>query len=180
MLAWLVDHAHVVYFVLGVIVLGLLVSFWLKRRVRTLFFALVGVALIALFWLLTVIVPTDRKQIEANLWEMALAARDKRSSDLVKHLTRDFVFQGRNRDETGKVAVKHRVDSVNLWEFDWKEVTDTRAEVWFRCVAHGDGGTFLAICRATFVKEGELWKLQRISFHQPVANTNEEIAIPLP
>jgi hypothetical protein len=183
MLAWVVDHAHVIYFVLGVAVLGLLVSWWLNRRVRTLFFVLVVVALIVLFWLLTHIVPTDRKQIESNLWAMERAVRDNKPSDLAKHLASDFTFAGKKRDELAKAATQaadlYEVDSINLWEFDWKSVTDERAEVWFRCAAHGKGGRpFLAICRATFTKEGGQWKLQRISFHQPVANTNEEIPIP--
>lgn len=184
MLAWLVDNAHLVYFVLGVVVLALLVSFWLKRRVRTLFFAFGVAALMALFWLLTLIVMTDRKQITANLWAMARGVIDKKPDDVLRHLARDFEFKGLKRDDLAEAAAatagNFGVESVNLWEFDWKSVSDTRAEVWFRCVAHGkEGPPFPAIARATFVKEGDAWKLQRIAFHQPVANTNEEITIPL-
>ena len=185
MLAWLVDNAHIVYFLLGAVVFALLVLFWLKRRVRTLFFAVGIAALMALFWLLTLIVPTDRKQIEANLWAMARGVIDQKPDEVLRHLARDFEFQGLKRDDLAKAAAAagrgFRVESVNLWEFDWKSVGETRAEVHFRCVAHGSGGggTFLAIARATFVKEGDAWKLQRITFHQPIANTNEEIQVPL-
>jgi len=184
MLSWLVDHANVVYFVLGAVVLSLLVSFWLKRRIRTLFMALAGLALIVVFWLLTVVVPTDRKQIEANLWAMARAVRDKKPDDLVRHWARDFEFMGRSRAELAKAvtgtADRFHVESINLWEFDWKSITADKAEVWFRCVANGQGGgTFLAIARANFVKEGDAWKLQRIRFFQPLGNTDQEIPIPL-
>jgi len=184
MLAWLVDHAHVVYFLLGVVVAGLLVSFWLRRRVRTLFFALCGAGVIALFWLLTLVVPTDRKQIEANLWAMAQAVMRKKPDDLRRHLAQDFEFQGMKRDELAQAAAaaaeRYTVESVNLWEFDWKQVGERNAEVHFRCLAKGkDGGTFLAICRAAFAKEGEEWKLRSIRFHRPVANTDEEIPVPL-
>jgi len=184
MLSWLIDNAHVVYFLLGVVLLGLGVSWWLNRRVRTLaYMAGVGV-LIALVWLLTVLVPTDRKQIQANLWAMARAILDDRPQDLVKHWSRDFEFQGLSRDllaeAVAKTAGNNAVESINLWEFDFKSVEADKAEVWFRCVANGrGGGSFFAICHADFVKEGNDWKLRRAAFFQPVANTDQEIRLPI-
>jgi hypothetical protein len=184
MLAWPIDHANVVYFALGLVVLGLLVSWWLNRRVRTLVYVLAVVALIVLFWLLTLVVVTDRKQIEANLWAMERAVRENKPAELAKHLAKDFSFAGMRRDELAKAATRsadeYDVEAIKLWEFDWKSVDENKAEVWFRCVAHArDAAPFLAICRATFTKEDAQWKLQRVSFHKPVADTHEEIPIPL-
>lgn len=184
MLAWLVDNANAVYVLLGLIGLGLGVSWWLNRRVRTLIY-IAGVAgLAALFWLLTWLVPTDRKQIQANLWAMGRAVLDQKPDDLVKHWAKDFRFQELNREELARAvaatAGKFNVESINLWDFDVKSITDDKAEIWFRCVANGKGGgTFLAICKANFVKEGDAWRLQRARFFQPVANTDQEIALPI-
>lgn len=183
MFSWLIDNAGVVYFVLGVVLVVLGVSWWLNRRVRTLaYMAGVGV-LIALFWLLTVLVPTDRKQIQANLWAMAQAILRNKPDDLVKHWSRDFEFQGLRRDVLAQAAARAagdgRVESINLWEFDFKSVEADKAEVWFRCLANGQGGQFLAICHADFVKEDGAWKLRRAAFFQPVANTDQEIRVPI-
>lgn len=184
MLDWFVDNANVVYIVLGLIVLALAVSWWLNRRVRTLVIAAGIIALAAVFWLLTILIPTDRKQIQANLWAMRQAVLDRKADDLIKHWAKDFRFQGRSRDDLARAiaaaASQFKVDNINLWEFDVKSLEDDKAEIWFRCVANAkDGGTFLAICKANFVKEGELWKLQRAAFFQPIANTDQEIALPI-
>lgn len=82
MLAWFVDNANVVYVILGLIVLGLAVSWWLNRRVRTLAVIAGVVGLGALFWLLTLWIPTDRKQIQANVWAMRQAVLDRKPDDL--------------------------------------------------------------------------------------------------
>src|SRR5438876_7975863 len=97
MLSWLVDNANVVYIILGLIVLCLGVSWWLNRRVRTLLIAAGFIALIALFWLLTLLVATDRKQIQADLWAMGRAVLDQKPDDLIKHWAKDFRLQGMNR-----------------------------------------------------------------------------------
>ena len=184
MLAWLVDNANLVYVALGMIVLALGVSWWLDRRVRTLIIAAGVAALIALFWLLTLIVPTDRKQIEANLWAMTRAVIDKKPDDLVKHWTGDFSVKDLSRRELAKAVTqaseRFKVGEISLWEFDVKKLTDTEAEIWFRCAAKSnDGGAFLALCKADFVKEGEAWKLKRIRFFNAVANTDQEISLPV-
>jgi hypothetical protein len=175
-----VDNANVVYILLGLIVLALGVSWWLNRRVRTLVIAAAVVAVMGLFWLLTNFIPTDRKQIQANLWAMRQAVLDRKADDLVKHWAKDFSYRGRSRDDLARAASQFKVDNINLWEFDVKSLEDDKAEIWFRCVANAkDSGTFLAICKANFVKEGEQWKLQRAAFFQPIANTDQEISLPI-
>jgi hypothetical protein len=184
MLAWLVDNANVVYVLLGLVILGLGVSWWLNRRVRTLFLIVGVIVLIALFWLFTWLVPTDRKQIQANLWDMGRAVLDQKPNDLIQHWAKDFTYDGRNRAELAQAvtdaAGKFNVESINLWEFDIKSLTGDKAEIWFRCVANAkDGRSFLAICKANFVKEGDAWRLQDVEFYQPVANTDQKIALPI-
>src|SRR2546421_4342807 len=129
-MSWIVDNANLVYIVLGIILLGLGVSWWLHRRVKTLVIAGGVIALIGLFWLLTWLIPTDRKQIEANLWEMALAAREGKADGVAKHLAKSFRYGGMNRDEVARAAAasakNFKVESVNLWEFDVKSLTDDK------------------------------------------------------
>ncbi len=184
MLAWLVDNANFVYVALGLIVLGLGVAWWLNRRVRTLVFIACVIVLGTLFWLLTLVVPTDRKQIQENLWAMRRAVLDRKPDDLTKHWARNLAFQNLSRDDLAKAVTKaaadYKVDDVHFWDFDVKSVTDDKAEIWFRCRATArDGGTFLALCRAAFVKEGDAWNLQRVRFFNPVANTDQEIPLPI-
>lgn len=184
MLAWFVDNANVVYVILGLIVLGLAVSWWLNRRVRTLVVIAGVVALGALFWLLTMWIPTDRKQIQANLWAMGRAVLDRKPEDLAKRLAKDFRFQNLSRDEIAKsvtgAAAQFNVDSINLWAFDVKSVTDDKAEIWFNCVANVSGGRgFTALCKARFVKDGDQWLLQDVAFHPLVGNTDEKIQLPI-
>ncbi|MCI0684513.1 MAG: hypothetical protein L0Y71_20570 [Gemmataceae bacterium] len=184
MLAWFVDNANIVYIVLGMIVLALGVSWWQNRRVRTLAIIAVVVALGALFWLLTQWIPTDRKQLQANLWAMGTAVLDRKPSDLAKRLSNDFRFQNLSRDEIAQAvtaaAGQFSVDSINLWEFDVKSVTADKAEIWFRCVANSAGGrSFLALCKAHFVKDGDQWLMQDVAFYQPIANTDQKIQLPI-
>lgn len=77
-------------------------------------------------------------------------------------------------------AADFGVNDIHLWDFDVRNVTDNKAEIWFRCRAGArDGAPFLALCKANFVKEGEAWKLERIRFFNAVANTDQEIPLPV-
>ncbi len=183
-MSWLVDNANLIYLLLGIVLLGLGVSWWLHRRVRTLFYAAAVVGLIALFWLLTLLIPTDRKQIQDNLWAMSKAVLDNDPDTLAQHWAKDFTFKGLGRKELAqavtRAAQQFQVESVNLWEFDVKELDETKAKIWFRCVANAKGGEkFMALAKADFVKEGDAWRLARIAFFQPIANTDQEIPLPI-
>ena len=71
MLWWLVDHATVCYLLLDLAALVLVAIFWSNRRVAYLLAAGGALGLIALVWLLTIIVITDRKQLYLNVQAMA-------------------------------------------------------------------------------------------------------------
>jgi hypothetical protein len=183
-MSWLVDNANLIYLFLGIVLLGLGVRWWLHRRVKTLFLAAGVVCLIVLFWLFTLLIPTDRKQIQDNLWAMAKAVLDKDPDALAQHWAKDFSFKGLGRNELAQAVVRaatqFQVESINLWEFDVKELEETKAKIWFRCVANAKGGEkFLALAKADFVKEGDEWRLQRIALFQPIANTDQEIPLPI-
>ena len=184
MLAWPVDNANIVYVGLGLIVLGLSVAWWLNRRVKTLVIIAGIIALGALCWLLTLVVPTDRKQIQENVWTMRRAVLDRKPDDLAKHWAKDFGFQSLTGESLAQAVTKgaadFRVDDIHLWDFDVKSVAEDKAEIWFRCRATGrDGAPFLALCKTDFVKESESWKLQRVRFFNAVANTDQQIPLPI-
>lgn len=184
MLAWPIDNANIIYLVLGLVILGLAASWYLNRRVKTLMIIASVIILGIAVWLLTLIVPTDRKQIVDNVWAMRQAVLDRKPGDLVKHWSRDFVFRNLSgselaRDVTEKAA-KYNVNDIHLWDFEVKSVSEEKGEVWFRCRAGEAGGApFLALCKADFVKESDAWKLQRIRFFNAVANTDQEITPPV-
>lgn len=184
MLAWFVDNANLVYILLGFVALGLGVSWWLNRRVRTLFMFAGVAALIAAFWLFTLLVPTDRKQIVAQVWAMRRAVLDRKPDDLANHWARDFAFQNASRDDLARAITKaagdYQVNDIHLWDLEAKNVAAGKGELWFRCRVTGrDGAPFLALCKTDFVKEGEAWKLQRVRFFNAIANTDQEITLPI-
>lgn len=181
MLSWLIDNANVVYFLLGMAALVLAVQYWLNRRVKPLFLAAVVIGFMILFWLLTLLVPTDRKRIQDAIHSMRDAILANNSKGLSQLWASDFKFQGLDRDELAKAVAKagknFSVTDIGLHDFDVKKVEEKTAEIWFRFVGHGQGGRFPGRCKATFVREGVEWRLQSVTFLHPVAD--QEIPLPL-
>jgi hypothetical protein len=108
---------------------------------------------------------------------------DRKTDDLVKHWAKDFTLQGFNRDDLAKAMTKaaadYQVNDIHLWDFEIKSVTADKGEIWFRCRVSGRDGMFLALCKCDFIKDGESWKLQRVRFFNAVANTDQEIPLPV-
>jgi len=183
MLAWVVDNANFVYLILGFVALALGVSWWLHRRVRTLFMLAGVAALIVVFWLITFLTPTDRKQLVANVWSMRRAVLDRKSDELAKHWSKDLTLQNFNRDELAravtKAAADYQVNDIHIWDLEPKVVTEKTGEISFRCRVTGRDGVFLALCRIEFTKEDETWQARKIRFFQPIANTDQEIVLPI-
>ena len=62
------------------------------------------IGVIALFWLFTLLMPTDRKQIESNLWAMGRAVLDQKPDDLVKHWSKDFRYDEMSRGDLARAV----------------------------------------------------------------------------
>src|SRR5438105_1997064 len=135
-MSWLVDNANTWFVLLGILGLGLGMAWWIQRQPRLLLGVAAAVALIALVWLLTRLVVTDRQQLQANIREMANAVVEGKADVLLKHLANDFQFQGRQRqdlvDGIARGAKLYRVSNVVISGFDVEEWQDRSAKVFFR------------------------------------------------
>ncbi len=168
-MSWLIDNANVLYILLGLAALGLLTAFWLNRRVKLLAYAAVPVALIVLVWLLTVFVPTDRKQIEHNVEAMADAVVRKDLPAFFQHVARDFRYKQMTRDQVGQVIAatvdQYKITEIKVWEFELEDVSRSNgsARGHFKTSVFGkDGLLGVVYCIARFTLEDGQWKLRAI------------------
>ena len=181
-MSWIIDNAGFVYLLLGLVATGYLVAFWLTKRVKFLAIAISVVALIALFWLITRLVPTDRKRIEAGIFGMADAFVAQRTDDLFKHVSKDFTFAGENRlqfEKKARSTIQHyKVNDLRITQVDVKDVANDRAKAEFRVTAFSSqyDGPFPMRCKAEFVREGGDWKLRAIEFL--LFNSDQPLNIP--
>lgn len=186
---WFVDHAGAVYVILGLIALGLLAVFWTNRRVKFLAWTAAPLALMALFWLLTRFVITDREQVRRSVHAMADAVVQGDADTLFKHVAREFVYRprGYNRDtmyQKVRQAIKRfHVTSMHVWHFEVTELTRTgdtgRAKVNFKVTVAGPTGERLVLCFAEFRREDGAWKMSELTrLANPIANTDQAIDIP--
>jgi hypothetical protein len=182
-MAWLVDSASTLYILIGIVALGFGAAWWLHRRRPYAIGAAVAVAMLALLWLLTRLIVTDRQQLESNIHAMADAVVTGKTETLVKLLASDFEFQGHKAPELAAAVVKaakqYQVNDIHISGIDVENITATTAKVFFRATARarGDDRPYMVACRAVFIKEGTAWKLKQAKFFNPVVN--EEINLPL-
>ena len=181
-MSWLIDNAGVLYLLLGLVATGYVVAFWLTKRVKYLLIAGGVVALIALFWLLARLVPTDRKQIEASIFGMSDAFVAQRPDDLFKYVSKDFTFAGENRaqfDKKARSTIEHyKVNDLRISQVDVKDVAKDTAKAEFRATAFSSlyDGPFPMRCKADFVREAGQWKLRAIEFFP--FNSDQPLNIP--
>src|ERR1700683_3671021 len=95
----LVDNATLWYVLFGMSGLAFGAAWWGHRRPKLLLGVAAAVALIALLWLLTRMIVTDRQQLHRNVLAMADAVVEGKSDVLLKYFANDFEFQGRKRKE---------------------------------------------------------------------------------
>lgn len=186
---WLVDHAGAVYVVLGLVTLALLAVFWVDRRVKFLVWSVGPLALMGLFWLLTLLVVTDRAQVRSNVQAMADAVVQGDADALFKYVARDFVYKPRGYDrdtmyQKVRQAIKHfNVTSIHVWHFEVTELSRDgdkgRAKVNFKVTVAGPAGERPVLCFAEFRREDGVWKMSELTrLTNPIANTEQAIDVP--
>jgi len=170
-MSWFVDNANIVYILLGLAALGFAAAGWITRRVKFFAIALVPVLLIALFWLLTQFVATDRQQIQTHVVDMANAVVAGDAPGLFKHVARDFNYKGMTREQLAKLltatAAMHKITEVKIWEFEVVELSRAKrsAKTHFKATVFDREATLAVVfCIGDFVLEDEQWKLKTIDF----------------
>jgi hypothetical protein len=184
-MSWLVDNANTWYVLFGMVGIGFGVAWWLQRRSKLLLGVAAAVGLIALTWLLTRLVVTDRKRLELNVRAMADAVVEGKTDVLLKYFANDFEFQGCKRQDLAngvmRGAKQYKVKEIVISAFDVEELQERLATVYFRAtVYHGaEDRPYMPACRVVFVKENDQWRVKEVRFYNPLVNQNQPIPIPI-
>ena len=176
MLAWIADQANVFYFVFGVAVLLLLALGWRTRRAKYWSYAAGAASLLLLVFILTKFVVTDRQQIALNLEAMRRATIDANPDALFAHISKDFRFGTRTRDELyNRVAAAIKTNKIKQISFSRQQVTvnGNSGEAFFNFHADADVGRYPASANARFVREAGQWKLIELHILQ-IGTTNRQ------
>jgi hypothetical protein len=170
-MSWLIDHANILYILLGIVALGFVTAWWVNKRVKFLAYAGITLLLIGVVWLLTLVVPTDRREIQQHVQAMADAVVRGDDNELFKHVARDFRYKDMTREQLAAVikgvAARHKITEVKIWEFDFDEVSREQrtAKARFKAtVFDAESVLAMVLCIATFTREDDQWKLQTIDF----------------
>jgi hypothetical protein len=181
-MSWLIDNATGFCILLGIIAAGLVVVWRFNGRVKYLGYA-AGVLVIAgLIWLLTLFIPTDSRQMETNVHEMARAVEEGKIEDLIKHVSKDFRYEQMTREDLrarAQDAIKrHAVTNIRISRFDAQVSPEKRtAKTTFLVAATADRD-ILVRAEADFVLEGDQWKLKTVQFYSPIGNKDQPIRLP--
>lgn len=185
MLWWLVDHATLVYLLLGLTALVLAAIYWSNRRANFLVASGVALGLIALFFLLTRIIVTDRKQLLLNVFAMARGVEEGDPEKVFKHFSREFRHESldgdASRDRVARAIRARRVSNIGIASFDTEQLAraDRKARATFLVSFDADGHRHLFRVRLDFVLEGDDWRLKGVQLFNPVVNSDTPIAIPM-
>ena len=182
-MSWFVDNAITLSILFGLVAAALLMIWRSNRQNKYLGFAAGAIALIGLIWLLTLFVPTDRKQLEANVREMAHAVEAGKIDDLFKHVSKDFRHGQTTRAElyafTQDAIKQHAISDIRISHFRVGELSREKrlAKTSFLVAASADREARLR-AEADFVLEDGKWKLQTMRLYNPFVNQDQEIDWP--
>src|ERR1700686_2420325 len=183
-MSWLVDNATTLYILFGLIAVALVMIWRSNRQNKYLGYAAGAVGMLVVVWLLTLVVPSDSKQLEINVNAMAQAVMDGKVDDLFKHISNDFKYHTLTRDDLYKAtqtAIKtHKVDGIGVSRFKVEELSRDKkfARASFVIAGAADAANFIYRGETDFVLEGEAWKVKTMRFYNPVVNQDQEIRLP--
>jgi hypothetical protein len=185
MLWWIVDHATVFYLLLGLTALALGAIFWSTRRGGYLLAAGAALALIALVWLLTTIVITDRRQLYLNVQAMARGVEQGDPDKVFVHFSPEFRHGDQDlkssRDRVTRAIRLKRVSDIHVWSFETEKLSreEKKARVTFLVRFFADGARHLYRCRLDFGFEDGHWRLRGFQVFNPLVNNEQPIQIPM-
>jgi hypothetical protein len=192
-LSWPIDNPSVVYFLLVCVALGLLAGWWLRRK-RSFLIGLGVVAAVAVvFFLLTLLIDTDRKRITRALGEMSQGVREKNLDKTFGRLSDDFTMEfsrGGVRTKMPKSELRQLADravrkggvtDVVFGDIGFDKVAGDEATVTFRANPFGSwvlGGEH-CYCEATFRRgpDGK-WRMTNVTLFHPI-QSKELLELPI-
>ena len=187
MLAWLIDNATIVYIILGAIALAFLVVLWLTRKRAYAAGLAVDLALIALFVLLTFLVPTDRSRIVGAIQEMGQGVKAGNPDLIFRNISDKFRLGGLDKPTFRRfvegVLQRKQVTEIEVWDIERPEVSrpNRTAKIAFQVKPKGPlaGEDVPYRCKATFVLDpDDHWRLQTFQVFNPFVDTDKPLDIP--
>jgi len=180
MLAWPVDNAFYLYILLLCVAAGFLIAWWQTRERRWAKALGITAGLAGLLFLLTLVVNTDRKEIERTLRTMARHMDANHVDQVFEHVSDRFssnlmvggatsTFDKKQLYAAARRAVRnHEVDGVSIKHVSVEMVTDSEALVSFSAAPVLEENTLLFPCEARFVKEADdRWRMTALQVFHP-------------
>jgi hypothetical protein len=173
MLYWMVDNVAVVLLLLGMVALGFGALWWVNRKRSWLIGCGVTLALMVLVFILSLVIVTDRKQIEGNIDGIRNAFNAGNTEDAAKFFdeivtvdTRYGAITRSNKElkELAKGTMQHYgVKQVATGKVDFEELAGSKAVVNFMVQADDDMGK-TGRCRMEFERNAEgKWLVKRFT-----------------
>jgi hypothetical protein len=191
MLAWPIDHAFYLYILFLCVAAGFLAAWWTTRKRHWVIALGVVTGFTALLVLLSLVVDTDRKQIERALRSMA-ENLDRRHFDRVfthvsEKFSGKFMVKGATdtwnkqqlREHARRAVHDYHVDGVVIREVSVEFLSDSEARVTFRAKPELDGTVPMFPCEARFARETDgQWRMTDLRVFNPFVNSTELFSFP--
>jgi hypothetical protein len=185
MFSWLVDNATTVYFLLGVVALGLVAGWWMNRRGKYLIALVVPLGLAALVWLLSLLIVTDNVRLERACQEMAQGIRSRNLDQIFKHISKKFNRANHQaldaaglRDLAQRHLAQREGANVHFSRFSFVDVSRAKGSAQVQFWVHGAGDLegLPVRCEADFVLEEDAWRMK--GFLLFIGNTTNQYPFP--
>jgi hypothetical protein len=187
MLSWLVDHATEVYIVLGIVALAFLIALWVTRKRRYAVGISVTAGLALLFFLFTLLMPTDQKRILHAIDEMGAGVRERNTDRVFAQISDQFRLGSQDkkafRGAVEPILRRGEVTEIQVWQFrDFEISRDNRTATVVFQVKPQPAERFDNLfyrCKATFVLDpDDHWRLSNFQLFNPFVDTDKPIEVP--
>jgi hypothetical protein len=187
--SWLTQNPTQVYFLLGIMALGLGVAFWTTRHGKYLLGFLGVVALAVIVGLIDRMVVTDHEKIVANLRVMATHVEKHDLTRIFSLVSPRFKVGGLDKkgfhDWAQRAVEQHNITNIRVWDFQPAEIDAEKGTARIEFMVKGDGnwvrgGEFFR-CRASFLREADgEWRLTGFELFDPRKDPRQAPPLDLP
>lgn len=168
-MSWVFDHASAFHFALAAVAAACFAHGWLTGRGRSMAYGVGVLGLMALLWFASATFRTDQGRMIDTLDALARATEAGDADAIMRRVAADFRFGTLDHNETLRrvraVMQAQGVKSIHLWDQQAK-VDGAKGEVLFNLRADAAEGQFAASAKASFVKDGNDWKLRRLEIYR--------------
>jgi signal transduction histidine kinase len=187
MLSWLVDNPTYVYVTLGIVALGFLIGLWTTRKRRYAIGLGIVAGLALLFFLFTLLMPTDLKRIRHAIDGMGAGVREKNTDRIFDHISDRFRLGSLDkeafRSAVDPILKRGDVTEINVWDFRDADISrEKRTGTLVFQVKPQPEDRFnkqFYRCKATFVLDpDDQWRLKGFELFNPFVDTDTPLNVP--